>query len=107
MTPAKISTLNSNCAIAQNPHSLAYAAEHFECQLQLFFRVGGGHDGADAGLAFGHCRKRDAGAEHAFFEELAGEVHGEFAVADDDGSEGSFAGRRGAAADVEAEQAEF
>src|ERR1700722_7460247 len=66
-----------------------------------------GHDGADAGFAFGHGGEGDAGAEDAFLEEFAGEIHGEFAVADDDRSDWSLAGRSGAAADVEAEQAEF
>src|SRR5580704_12247897 len=65
------------------------------------------HDGADAGFAFRHGWKRDTCAEDAFFEKFAGEVHGEFTVADDDWRDGGFAGRSGAAADVEAEQAEL
>ena len=64
-------------------------------------------DGANARFAFGDGGEGDAGAEDAFFEELTGEVHGELAIADDDGRDGSFAGRSGAAANVETEQAEF
>ena len=67
----------------------------------------GRHDGANAGFAFGNCGVGDAGAEHALFEELAGEVHGEFAVADDDGSDWRLARWCVDAADIEAEQPEF
>jgi len=69
--------------------------------------MGRGHDGTDAGFSFRDRRVRDAGAEHACFEELAGEVHGEFAVADDDGSDGRLASGCIDAADVEAEQPKF
>src|SRR6202451_3159860 len=65
------------------------------------------HDGADAGFAFGDRRERDAGAEHTFFEEFAGEVHGEFAIAGEAGSDGSVTVRSSSAPDVEAEQAQF
>ena len=91
----------------ENPHPLPDTLQHPQRLLQLFLRVRRGHDGADAGFAFRHGGECDAGAEHAFFEQLAGEVHGELAVADDDRRDRSFAGRSGAAADVEAEQAEF
>ena len=64
----------------------------------------GRDDRPDAGFAFSHRRECDAGGENAFFEKLAGEIHGELAVADDDWSDGGFASRRALAADVEAEQ---
>src|SRR5881628_3529574 len=66
-----------------------------------------GHDSADTSFAFGDGGVSDAGAEDAFFEELAGEVHGEFAVADDDGSDGRFTGWCVHAAGVESEQSQF
>ena len=61
-----------------------------------------GHDGADAGFAFGDSGEGDAGGHDAGVEERAREVHGASAVADDDGSDGGFAFWGGAAADVEA-----
>ena len=65
------------------------------------------HDGTDARFAFRYGRESDAGAHDAFFEQLAGEVHRELAVADDNGRDWSFAGGSGAAADVESQQPEL
>src|SRR5712691_3683313 len=94
-------------SLPNNPHPLSHSPQHFQRLLQLIVRVRRRHDGADAGFAFGDGGEGDAGAEDAFLEQFAGEVHGELAVAYDDGSDWSLAGRSGAAADVEAEQAEF
>src|SRR6266700_2215204 len=93
--------------LPQNSHALSDALEHLQRLLQLFLGVRCSHDGADAGLALRHRRKRDAGAQHAFFEQLAREPHGQLAIADDNGRDWSLAGRSGAPADVEPQQAEF
>ena len=61
-----------------------------------------GHDGADAGFAFGDGGEGDAGGHDSGVEEGAGEVHGAAAVADDDGGDGGFALWGGVAAYVEA-----
>ena len=101
------------CALAfveasvKNCHSLSDTFQHLQRLFQLIICMGSRHDGPDAGFAFGNRRVGDAGAEHALLEELAGEVHGEFAVADDDGRDWGFARGRVGATDVEAEQAEF
>ena len=92
---------------SHNPHLLPHPSQHVQRLFQLIGRVRGGHDGADAGFAFWHRWECDAGAEHAFFEQFAGEVHGELAVTDDDGRDGRLAGGSGLAADIEAEQAQF
>src|SRR4051794_5523189 len=42
---------NKESASTQDPHPLSGFAEHFERFVQLRARVGGGHDGADAGFA--------------------------------------------------------
>src|SRR5579863_2950046 len=65
------------------------------------------HDSADARLAFGNGWKRDAGSHHAFFKQLAREVHRQLAVANDDGGDWRFTGGRVDAADVEAEPAKL
>src|SRR5712692_648283 len=96
-----------NSLLVHNPHALTYPPQHLQRLLQFVLRVRGGHDGADAGFAFGHGGEGDAGTHHAFLEQLAGEVHGELAVPNDDWRDGRLAGGGGAAADVEAEQAEF
>ena len=67
--------------------------------------MSGCHDRADAGFAFGDCGEGDACAQDAFFEELAGEVHRELAIADDDWGDWSFAGWGRFASDVESQQA--
>src|SRR5882762_6725527 len=92
---------------SQNSHLLSYSLQHFERLLQFFFRVRGGHDSSHARFAFGDGGKCDAGSEHAFFEKLAGKIHGQASVANDDGCDRRFARGRGLAADVEAEQAKF
>jgi len=61
-----------------------------------------GHDGANAGLAFGNSRERDAGCHEASVEEGAGEVHGPAAVADDNRGDRGLALRCGVAANIEA-----
>src|SRR6202020_3349523 len=94
-------------ASSDNIHPLPNPAKHLQRLLQFLWRVGFCHDGADPGFTFGNGGEGDAGAEDTFFEELAGEVHGELAFADDDGRDRSLAGRSGAAADIEAEQAKF
>src|SRR5271156_296244 len=78
---APIITLN----LSSYPHRLPNPPQHLQRPLQLFLCVGRGHDGADAGFAFWDCGEGNAGAKDAFFEKLAGKVHGEFAVTDDDG----------------------
>src|SRR5581483_9669291 len=65
------------------------------------------HDGADSGESFGNGGKCDSCSHHAFFEQLAREVHGEFAVANNDGRDWRFARRGIASSNVEPEQAEF
>src|SRR5271163_2997529 len=65
------------------------------------------HDGAHAGFAFRDSRKGNAGSEHSFFEQFAGEIHGQAAVSHDDWRDRSFAGGSGLASDVEAEESEF
>ena len=50
-----------------------------------------GHDGANAGFAFGDCGEGDAGGHDTCVEERAGEVHGATTVADDDGGDWGFA----------------
>ncbi len=68
------------------------------------FRSGvfAGHDGANAGFAFGDGGEGNAGGHDSGVEEGPGEVHGAAAVADDDGGDGGFAFWSGVAADVEA-----
>src|SRR3981189_2268418 len=92
---------------SENSHLLSYSPQHFDRLLQFFFRVRGGHDGAHARFAFGDGGEGDAGSEYSFFEKLAGKIHSESSVANDDWSDRRFAGGSGLAADVEAEQAEF
>src|SRR5260370_37187264 len=89
----------------QYSHSLSDSPQHFQCLLQLLFRMRGGHDRTDAGLALGHGGEGDSGAQHAFFEQLFRELHGQFAVADDDWSNWSFAGRCWFSIDVKTEHA--
>src|SRR5258708_16311086 len=91
----------------ENSHPLPHSLQHFERLLQFIFRVRGGHDGSHPCFAFGDGGKCDAGSEHAFFEQLAGKIHGQPSVANDDGRDRRFACRSGLAADVEAEKAEF
>ena len=92
---------------AQDSHLLCGFLEDFQGLVELLAGVFAGHDGADAGFAFGDGGEGDAGAEDARVEEGAGEIHGLAAVADDDGCDGGFAGGSVDAADVEAETAEF
>ena len=67
----------------------------------------GGHDGAHPGFAFGDGGKRDAGAQHSLPKQLAREFHGAGAISKDDWGNGRFAGGRGFAADVEAQEAQL
>src|ERR1039458_4427837 len=86
------------------PHALADALQDVERLVELFARVGRSHDGTDARLALRHCWERDARAHDALFEQLAREVHGQAAVAHDDGRDRCLAGRRVHPTDVEAER---
>src|SRR5271157_4234104 len=81
--------------------------EDVQCLVDLGAGVFAGHDGADAGLAFGDGREGDSGGHDSGVEEGTRKIHSPAAVADDDGRDGRFAGRGGNAADVEAEAAEF
>ena len=56
-----------------------------------------GHDGADPRLPFRHGRKGNSSG----LEQLPGKVHRGAAVPNDDGRDGSFAGGRVDAADIE------
>src|ERR1039458_1702038 len=91
----------------QDPHPLADALQDVERLVEFFARVGRGHDGTDARLTFGHCGKRDARAHDALFEQLAREIHGQAAVAHDDGRDRRLAGRRVYSADVEAQSTQL
>src|ERR1019366_2648912 len=89
------------------PHALADTLQDVQRLVELFARVGRGHDSADARLALGHCGERNARAHHAFFEQLAREIHGQAAVAHNDGRDWRLAGRRVHSADVEAERTQL
>src|SRR5579872_36153 len=89
--------------VLQNSHSLPHALQHFQCLLQLFPRVRRRHDGAYARFSFRHGRESNASAKHTFFEQFPGEVHGQLAVANDDRSDGSFAGWGGFAANIKSQ----
>src|SRR6478672_5467608 len=93
--------------LTQYPHPLTDLLQHFQRTRELVLCVRGGHDGTDAGLAFRHGREGNTGGEDAFLEQLTAEVHGELAVTDDDGRDGSFAGGGVLSADVEAQSTEF
>src|SRR5271157_825082 len=67
---------NLRSSIRQNPHAFPDALEHLQRLLQLFLRVRRRHDGADARFALRHRGEGDACAQHALFEQFAGEVHG-------------------------------
>ena len=87
--------------LGQYPHPLTHLLQHFQRTRELGLRMRGGHDGTDAGLAFGYGRECDAGGEDAFLEQFTAEVHSELAIADDDGRDGRFAGGSILSADVE------
>src|SRR5580765_4304186 len=74
--------------LCQDSLSLASTLQYSQGLLQFILGVGGRHDRADARFSFGHRWERNAGPQNTFFEELAGEVHREFAVTDDDWSDG-------------------
>src|SRR6266851_3612779 len=86
----------------EDVHLLCDCGEDFEGLVDLVAGVFAGHDGADAGFAFGDGGEGDAGGHEAGVEEGAAEVHGLAAVADEDGGDGGLAGGGGAAAYVEA-----
>src|SRR3954462_9886695 len=67
----------------------------------------GRHDGPDASLSFRHGGKCYAGAEHAFLEQFARKLHGEFSIANDDGSDWSFTRRSAAPSNIKSQQVEF
>ena len=69
--------------------------------------MGGRHNGADARLVFRHGGEGDAGCHHTFLEELSREFHRQPALAYDDGSDRSLAGRRVLPANVESECSEL
>src|SRR6185437_6050389 len=90
-----------------NPHPLSHLLQYLQSTAELVLRMRGRHDGAQACLAFRHRGKGDAGHEYAFLEQLAAEVHGQLAFADDNRRDRRFAGWRVAASNVEAEQAQL
>ena len=54
--------------------------------------MGGGHNGANARLFLRHGWKSNALSKHTLLEELVGKLHCQFPLADDDRSNGCFAG---------------
>ena len=86
----------------EDTHFSGDGGEDLEGLIDLFAGVFAGHDGADAGFALGDGGEGDACGHDSCIEEGFAEVHGSAAVSDDDGSDGGFAGRSGAAAYVEA-----
>lgn len=86
----------------EDGHLLCGFDDGVEGLVELGAGVLAGHDGADAGFAFWDGGEGDAGGHDAGVEERAGEVHGEAAVADDDGRDGGFAGGGGFASGVKA-----
>src|ERR1700738_4540329 len=90
-----------------NPHSLSHSSQYFQRLLQFVLGMRRRYNRPDACLSFGRGGNRNPRAHYALLEQLAGKVHGEFAVADDDGSDWGFAGRRGLASDVEAQKPPF
>lgn len=62
-----------------------------------------GHDGPNAGFAFGDGGKGYTGGHETGFEEGAGEVHCLASIANKNGGDGRFAGGSGAAPGVEAD----
>ena len=62
--------------LTDNPHPLPHLLNDLQRPGELIFRVRRGHDGAQAGFAFGDCRKGDAGSKYPFIEQLAAELHG-------------------------------
>src|SRR5689334_10040093 len=93
--------------LLNDPQAPADFFEHAERLIQLIASMRSGHDGADARLAFGHSRERNASCHYTFLEELARELHRQSSFADDDGGDRSLAGRGVLAADVETECPEF
>ena len=99
--------VSDHAALFRIPIRLATRSRVSSARSSCALGVLAGDDGADARLAFGHGRKRDARGHHAFVEERPRELHGGAAFAHDDGRDGRLCGRRGDAADVEAGALQF
>src|SRR5260370_26070606 len=86
----------------QDSHLFGDGGEELQGLIDFGSGVFAGHDGADAGFAFGDGGEGDAGGHDSGVEEGAGEVHGASAITDDDRGDGGFALWGGVAAYVEA-----
>src|SRR5215467_1488915 len=90
-----------------NSHASTHLLQHFQRSRQLIACMCSGHDGPQASLAFGDRGISDPRREDPFFEQLAAELHGQAAFADDDGRDRRLTGWSVHAADVETEPAQL
>src|SRR5438045_9722900 len=89
------------CSIAQNSHTLAHSIQHFQSLPKFILSMSCSHDGANASFSFGYGGESNSGSENPLFEQLPLTLHGETAIADDDGRNWRLASRSISPADVE------
>src|SRR5215510_432384 len=77
--------------LRNDSYPLPHTSKDVQRLAQLVFGMGSGHDGPQAGFAFRHSGIGNAWCEYAFPEELAAELHGQAAFANDDRRNGCFA----------------